>query len=194
MKQFILLLLITFLASTISYASDDDRDGDRETLKLILVDIQNALNSMDMDALLYHMDEEVTISFMTTEVVVGRGQIESYYNKMFIGKDAPLKSHKTEANVEGPAIFRGNTAIAYGRTDDTFVLKQGEIYNFDTRWVATAVKESENWKVVSIDFSVNPFSNVILEETKKHLFLYAILAFISGIVITVVILKISKSK
>lgn len=193
MKRFILLILMACLASPVIHASDDSRASDREALKKILIQIQNALNTMDMDALMQAMDDEVTISFMTTEVAVGKKQIESYYNKMFADEGAPLTSHTTIATVDAPAIFHGNTAIAHGKANDTFVLKNGDTHKFDTRWTATVIKNPEDWKVVSISFSVNPFNNIILEEIKKHLRLYTILAFFAGIIATVILIKIRKT-
>ncbi len=194
MKHLRLLLIIACFIAPLANATDEDRNSDREALKKILVDIQVSLNDMDMDALMQSMDEDISISFMTTEVAVGREQIEAYYDKMFLVKDAPLRKHTTVASIDAPALFRGNTAIAYGMAKDTFILQNGEIYNFDTRWSATAVKNLEDWKVVAINFSVNPFDNILLETIRKHLWLYTLLAFLAGIIVTALVTKLRNSK
>ena len=186
MKRFYLLILVTFLATSVTHAADDSRDADREALKVILVDIQNALNVMDMDALLQPLAENVTISFMNTDVAIGKEQVRSYYDKMFVGKNAPLKKSSTIASIDAPAVFQGDTAVAHGKAEDTYVIKNGDTYQFSTRWTATINKSADDWKVISLNFSINPLDNVILDELEMHLWVYTVIAFFAGIALALI--------
>jgi len=193
MKRFSLFLLLACLLIPVSYASDNDRETDRKLLKTMLIDIQHALNTMDMDALMQMVDDDVTISFMTTEIAVGKDQIKAYYNKMFVAEGAPLTSHTTHAKIDAPAVFYGDTATAHGRMDDTFVLKNGETYQFDSRWTVTVVKQTNNWKVASLNFSVNPFHNILLDEIKKQMLMYAALSFLAGMILMMLVGRMRKT-
>lgn len=183
MKRFFVLLFLSYLLVPQTYAAPDDHQKDREELKIILSDIQNGLNKMDMDAILAPLSENVTISFITTEVAVGKKQIRAYYSKMFEGDDAPLSDYKTEATIDAPAIFHSDTAVAHGRAQDIYILKDGSVYQFNTRWTAAAVKNNDKWEVININFSVDTFDNVVLEELNKNMWIYVILALLSGLIV-----------
>jgi len=183
MKSIILLFgLFIFPVATI-VAEEDPRAADRETLRTMLGDFEASLNEKNIEKLLGHLDDQAVMSFMTTETAVGKEAVQAYYDKMFKGDDAPLADHKTKATLETKAIFHGDTIIASGRTKDIFTLKDGSIYKFDTRWVASAVKKQGNWKVVSVNFSVDPFENIVMDELQNKLWTYAIMAFIVGLIV-----------
>ena len=183
MKSIILLFgLLVFPLTTIA-AEEDPRAADREVLRALLADFETSLNEKNLEKLLGHLDEQAVMSFMTTETAVGKEAVKAYYDKMFKGDDAPLTDHKTKASLDTKAIFHGDTIVASGRTNDIFTLKDGSIYNFNTRWVASAVKKQGNWKVVSVDFSVDPFKNIVMEELQSKVWTYAIMAFIVGLIV-----------
>jgi ketosteroid isomerase-like protein len=187
-KQLLFVLLCIPLFTV--QAVEDDRSKDREELKKILYSIEDSLNKVDMDTLLSHFDENAVLSFMTTEVASGKEGLLAYYKKMFNLPEAPLTSYHTEASLDGPAHFHGNTIVASGRTQDSFTLSDGRAYSFNTRWVATAIKKDNQWKVISLDFSVNPFENVILDEMGRQLINYALLAFLAGLIIMFIITRV----
>lgn len=192
MKKIIVIIIGVFLNLNV-YAQEQEptanRDEDRTQLRKILADIQEQLNKQDMNALLSHFDEKAIVSFMTTEVAVGRQGILDYYNKMFKAANAPLADYHTEATLDGHATFHGDTITASGRTQDRYTLVKGGVYNFNTRWVATAVKKEGKWLVVALDFSVSPFDNVVLSEAVSKIYRYALLAFVLGVVLTFVLFK-----
>lgn len=182
----LLLLLLAFSMHTFA-AEEDPRAADRTELKAMLADFESGLNEKNLDKLLVHMDDKAVMTFMTTKTTVGKDAMVAYYNKMFKGPDAPLKDHMTKASLDDHAIFHGDTIVASGRTNDVFTLKNGSIYNFNTRWVASAVKKDGQWKVVSVDFSVDPFDNIVLDELSKKMWLYVIIAFGIGLVVALAI-------
>ena len=186
MKSIILLfgLFIFPMTSIAGIAYEKDpRAADRKVLKSMLTDFEASLNEKNLEKLLAHLDEQAVMSFMTTETAVGKDAVQAYYTKMFKDKDAPLADHQTKASLDTKAIFHGDTIVASGRTDDVFTLKDGSIYKFNTRWVASVVKKQENWKVVSVNFSVDPFNNIVMDELQSKVWTYSIMAFIGGLII-----------
>ncbi|MDH5325263.1 MAG: nuclear transport factor 2 family protein [Gammaproteobacteria bacterium] len=168
-------------ASTQSVSAPHEQD--RAALKQILKEIEAAINAMDFEGLFKHFDENISVNFMTNDIAVGKEAIIAFYNKLFKDEGAILQSHKTTASLGAPAVFHDNTITAYGMARDTFELKDGTIHHFDTRWTASAVKKNDQWKVVSLHFSVSPFANPILEQLTGKLGLFSVVAFAVGIII-----------
>jgi ketosteroid isomerase-like protein len=180
--------LLTF--PVLSYAAENDSHAeDRKALRAIVADFETGLNEKKLDKLLVHLDDKAVMTFMTTDVAVGKQAVLAFYDKMFKGPDAPLKDQRTKASIDNQAIFHGNTIVATGRTKDVFTLKNGKIYSFNTRWVASAIKKNNTWKVVSVDFSVDPFDNVVIEELKQTVWRNSIIAFIAGLIIAFALVK-----
>ena len=189
-----LLFVLLLMSFVTAHSDEDDHSADREQLKQILSSIEESLNTLQLDKLLSHFDDQAVLSFMTTEVANGKDGILDYYDKMFNLPDSPLKSYHTKATLDGHAQFHGDTSVASGRTQDSFELADGRQYQFNTRWLATAVKKQGQWKVVALDFSVDPFDNVILDEIGLQMFNYALLAFFAGLAIMFVITRLLHKK
>ena len=182
-------ILLLFCMPLLAMAEESDRSSDREQLKQLLYSVEESLNQLDMERLISHFDERAVVSFMTTEVATGRQGILSYYNKMFNQPDAPLASYQTKASLDGPAHFHGDTIVALGYSKDRFVLADGHHYDFNTRWLATAVKKEGQWQLVALDFSVDPFDNVVLDEISARLTYYVPLAFLAGLITLFIIFR-----
>lgn len=199
MKKLALLVIMVVMPLMV-YAEEepaanmDTSEQDRAALRQILSDIEASINAMDFDKLFTHFDEKITINFMTTDVATGKDEILAFYNKMFKDDGAPLESLKTKASLGAPAVFHGDTITAYGRAEDTYQLKSGDTHRFDTRWTATAIKKNNQWKVATINFSVNPLSNPILDELTDKLGMFTTLAFVIGILIAFIIARFSRKK
>lgn len=179
---FLFAALLTF--PVLSNAADNDsHTEDRKALRAIVADFETGLNEKKLEKLLVHLDDNAVMTFMTTDVAVGKEAVLAFYDKMFKGPDAPLKDQTTKASIDNGAIFHGNTIVATGRANDVFTLKNGKIYGFNTRWVASAIKKDNTWKVVSVDFSVDPFDNVIIDELKQTVWRNSIIAFIVGLIV-----------
>jgi len=183
MKSILLTISLFMLASSTIAAEVNSNEAHRKILSDILTDFETSLNEKKLEKMLSHLDDQAVMSFMTTETAVGKDAIVAFYEKMFKGPKAPLVDHTTKASLDGKAIFHGDTVVASGRTKDVFTLKNGAIYDFDTRWLATIVNKNGNWKVVSVNFSIDPFDNIVLKETQEKIWTYAIAAFFAGLLI-----------
>lgn len=194
MKYTLLFLFSIFAFCQPALAAEDPHTKDRETLRGILTNIESAINSNDMNLLFRDMDPKVQITFMTTETFTGRKEIMSYFDRMFKGDNAPLKSFNTKVSQVDPAVFHSDTIVAHGRTADTFTIADGSERNFDTSWTATAMKKGEAWKVVAINFSVNPLENTILDTLNSKIIQFSVAAFMAGLILTWLIGRIAGSK
>lgn len=190
---FIVVLVCTFFISPFSSAAEPgDRKIDREQLLEVFRETNAGLNSQDIDSIMNHFDQDAVVSFMTTVVGEGKEGIVAYYNKLFHEENAPLKDYQSTPSLDGPAIFHGDTVTAHGRTDDIYTLSDGSRYQFDTRWVATAVKKEGRWYVVSLNFSVDPFDNIVLKEVGDKIKVVGILSFLAGVVLVLLGLLIAR--
>lgn len=189
-----LLFLFAMVICLPAFAAEDIHANDREALKKILYSIEGNFNKNDIEGVFKHLDDQAVITFMTTDVAVGKNQIMAYYKRMVTGEKAPLKAYKTKVISVEPAVFHGNTMIAHGKIQDTFVLANGTERLFDTQWTATGLKKDGFWKILSIHYSVNPLNNTILDTAKETLKQYSIGSFLAGALISWILLRVFSSK
>ena len=158
----LILYLLAFPAAT-----DDPHAADRSTLKAMLADIEQALNERDFQAALKHLHADVVITHHNAEVTRGHDEALAYFNRMLEEPDAVVKEYSAEAEVAAPALFLGDTAVAYGTTTESYKLTGGLEFELNGNWSTTVQKQDEQWTVRAIHFSTNVFDNSLLESARR---------------------------
>jgi hypothetical protein len=168
MKQLTLTtcLLFAFLVSP-CFAQEDDHSADREAMLEILGDIESSLNTRDVSLMLKHLHPEVIVTYQNGEATQGHDGLREYYTRMMEGGSAIVKEYSTVATVGAPAVFHGDTAAAFGKSVDSFVLVGGLEFALDSNWSTAMHKQDGQWRVISLHFSTNVFDNPILNNAKR---------------------------
>lgn len=148
-------------------AEDDPYAADRSTLKAMLADIEQALNERNFQAALKHLHADVIITYYNAEVTRGHDEALAYFNRMLEGPDAVVKEYSTEAEVGSPALFLGDTAVAYGTTTENYKLAGGLEFELKGNWSTTVQKQDGQWVVRAIHFSTNLFDNPLLKNAQR---------------------------
>jgi len=184
MKQltFITCLLLCFVA-TPSLAQDDEHAADRAAMIEILGDIETSLNTRDISLMLKHLDAEVIVTYQNGEATQGHDGLKEYYGRMMEGGSAIVKEYGTVATVSAPAVFHGDTAAAYGKSVDSFVLTGGLEFALDSNWSTAMRKTDGKWKVIALHFSTNLFDNPILNNAKRMSWMTAAGGFVVGLLL-----------
>lgn len=164
-----LLLLYPFCSlHAIDSAEADPHRADRQTLRQLLADIEQAINDNEVARLLPYLDDNVVITHQNAHVARGKDEVIRYNEQMTKGPDAPIKKLTTQATIGGPAYFHGDDmAIGYGTAVDQVELKSGQTFALNVAWTATLIKQEGVWKAAAIHFSTNVLDNAILRQTKK---------------------------
>lgn len=148
-------------------AQDDPHAADREALLVILGGIEDALNARDITGALEYLDDNVVITYQDSTVTQGLEGAKEYHTRMMEGSAAIVTEFSTEATVGAPAVFHGDTAVAYGTTVDRYVLTRGLEINLNANWSTTARKIDGEWKVIALHFSTDLFDNPLLNSANK---------------------------
>jgi ketosteroid isomerase-like protein len=97
-----------------SAPSTDSREADRNSLRTILADIQAGINERDLDRILRHLSDDAVVTYQNADVTRGKAEISAYFNKNFNGSNPIIKRFTIRGEVAAPAVFIGDTAVAYG--------------------------------------------------------------------------------
>ena len=144
-----------------------------EELRELRGRMQAAMNSKDIDALLTGVTEDVVFSTMNGDVVRGKDGIRAYFSKMMTGPDAMVKEVNTAFEADDLTLLFGGSlgepedaGVAFGKSKDSYVLKDGTEFQVEPRWTATMIREPDGWKVASFHYSVNMFDNPLFNKLK----------------------------
>jgi uncharacterized protein (TIGR02246 family) len=177
----------TVLASCLAFLSplsfpqtpDPDVAALHEGLRALQATMEKALNAGDIDTLLANVDDNVVFTTMNGDVARGKDGIRQYYERMMKGPDRVVESVTTDFIPDDLSILHGgNMAIAYGRTDDHYVLTDGNKFDIQARWTGTLLHRDGKWIVGAFHYSANVFDNPILEMQRRMLIIAAVVAMI----------------
>jgi uncharacterized protein (TIGR02246 family) len=168
------MLLAAVLGMSAVHAQQPAADADARHLELrkLKTTMEEALNKRDLDALIANVDEHVVFTTMNDDVALGKEGVRQYFKKMMEGPDRVVDSVTTEFVPDGPSFFHGDDeAVAYGSTNDHYVLKNGQKFDIHARWTATLNRKDGHWLVSAFHYSANMFDNPILRAQRRYLIL-----------------------
>jgi uncharacterized protein (TIGR02246 family) len=186
------MLLFGLRAAAVTVPPLDPSGGrvdDRQQLRVLLEGMEAGMNKLDIDALLKLAQPDVIITWQNAEVSRGHEQVRAYYNRMIKGATPIVRKLTTTATLGGPAVFYGDTAIAFGTTVDRFELTDGLDFTLNANWSTTVVKTDGQWRVAALHFSTNLFDNALLNAARRLAMYAAGGAFLLGIVLTWLVMR-----
>ena len=193
MKKLLLAVCpFLILAPMAALAQDDPHAADREALLVILGGIEDALNARNLTGALQYLDDDVIITYQDSTVTQGRDGAAEYYNRMMEGSAAIVTEFSTVASVGAPAIFHGDTAVAFGTNQDRYVLARGLEIILDANWSMTAQKNAGEWKVIALHFSTDLFDNPLLNSATKMNKIMAAGGVAAGVILMLIIGRVRK--
>lgn len=162
-----------------------------EELRLLRQHMEDAMNARDIGSLQEGVAEKVVFSTMNDDVVVGRDQLKSYFDKMIAGPDARVKDAKTHFVVdELSVLYPGGDdpadvrfAVAYGHADDEYTLADNSVIKVRPRWSAAMVRDDRSWKIANFHYSVNMFDNPVIDKLKSLLWVAALGGLVVGFLV-----------
>ena len=182
------------LVPTTGLAQDDDHAADRQALLVILGGIEDALNAQDLSSALQYLDDDVIITYQDSTVTQGLEGATEYYNRMMEGAAAIVTEFSTEASVGAPAVFHGDTAVAFGTNTDRYVLARGLEMTLNANWSMTAQKKDGDWKVIALHFSTDLFDNPLLNASRRMTRIAGVGGVIGGVLLMWVIGRVRRKR
>jgi SnoaL-like domain len=176
-------------ATTPTLDASGGRVEDRQQLRVLLDAMEAGISSLDIDAILKLTHPEVIVTWQNAEVSRGQEQVRAYYNRMMKGGAPIVRKFSTKATLGGPAVFYGDSALAYGTTVDRYELTEGLDFTLNANWSTTIVKVDGQWKVAGLHFSTNLFDNALLSAAKQLAWYAAGGAFLLGAVLVWAVMR-----
>lgn len=170
------LLLLTLPANAQEAKERVEKPEDAVIHKELIAlrdDALDALNKNDIDRLLKHVHPQVVLTAPNPdagkEVSRGKDGVKAYFDKMFTGPERRADSMTSEVKVdELSLLYGGDTAIAWGSSNDTYKMRDGSLFKLSTRWSSTLVKEGDRWLIAEFHISVNMFENPLVAMTAQR--------------------------
>ncbi len=151
-------------------AQTDQTEALHQSLRDLRDTMQAALNRHDLDALLANVADDVVFTTMNGDRVIGKDGIRQYFEKMLNGPEAIVQSVNAQFEVDALShLYHDDTAIAFGHSNDAYVLSNGDAFTITPQWSATLIREGERWQIANFHYSVNLFDNPVLEAQRKWL-------------------------
>ena len=177
----ILGLTVLLFSLTLSAQDQDPLARDHELLRKLLQDTVAAVNKLDTEALKAHLAPDFAITFIDKTRVTNIEELEAYLQRTFRAADAPLKGMKIAPEAEVESIFLSpDIAIDYGRSSDTYTLRNGDSVVIDSYWTATLVRHAWRWKIKSFHASANILDNPVLDATRQSTWAFGLLGVLLG--------------
>jgi uncharacterized protein (TIGR02246 family) len=156
-----------------------------EELGALRDEVVGALNAGDVEALVARLTPDVVVTLQNAEVARGRDGVRAYYRKMTKGSEALVASYQTTFDLEGTTLLGGDTAVAFGTSNDRFTLSSGVGLDVASRWTATLVRQDGRWYVASFHTSTNMFDNAILQKMKVTAYIAGVFGLVLGLILGV---------
>ena len=113
---------------------------------------------------------------------------------MMEGAAAIVTEFSTEASVGAPAVFHGDTAVAFGTNTDRYVLARGLEMTLNANWSMTAQKKDGDWKVIALHFSTDLFDNPLLNASRRMTRIAGVGGVIGGVLLMWVIGRVRRKR
>jgi ketosteroid isomerase-like protein len=166
---------------------ESDEKAIHEQLRTIRDQFISAVNSKDSDAVLALLHPRVVLTAQDgtkLNTVRGKDGVEDYLNRLLLGPEKGIESLKLAPKAEDLSeLYNGDTAIAFGTSNDHYVTVKGNEFDLETRWSATLVKEGDAWLVANLHVSTNLFDNPVMAAAMKATTWIAIATGITGLVV-----------
>ncbi|MDO8600957.1 MAG: nuclear transport factor 2 family protein [bacterium] len=185
---FLSVIIILFLYSASVFAKDPagSEDPRHDELRAVMVDLQDALDSKDIEKIKSHLSPNVNVVLQDAEVADGIEAVDALYKRLFVGNAAilNLKSYSSRAQADVLSEIYENTAVVYGTITDSLSFSdwRGDI-QVTSRWTATLLKEDGKWKIISLQLGANLFDNPLLNAATKSIKYFGLGGLVIGLIV-----------
>jgi uncharacterized protein (TIGR02246 family) len=163
-------------------------DPAHKELRALREKILKAYNDGNVDELVSYFTDDAVVTWQNGVVKKTPKEIKAYFDEMSKGPSPPVKKATIDPAVDDLTHLYGDTGVAYGSSNDAFVLKDGTEFKQHSRWTATVVKQNGQWKIAAMHICVNMFDNPYLDIVTRKLTIYAAAAgAIGGLIIGVLL-------
>ncbi|MEM7476395.1 MAG: nuclear transport factor 2 family protein [Planctomycetota bacterium] len=202
-----LALLATLVCSDRTFAQNDAADDSgsavnidetHDALRVLRDGLLDAIAKKDVEAILGYLHEDVVLTAQDGDklnCVRKHDGVRDYMDRLLTGESPGVKSLELDFHVyELTVLYGDDSGVAFGHSNDHYVLSDGNEFDLATRWTSTVVFDGNEWKVASIHVSSNLFDNPVLGAATGYLMPIGAGALVAGLLIGFVIARVVGSK
>jgi ketosteroid isomerase-like protein len=147
-------------------AAAANEEADHEALRRLKTAYEEAVRNNRIDALAGHFHPYFHGVMVTGRAVNSFADVQQYWRDIH-GLMGEGGSYTTTLNPERSVIL-GEVALARGTTDDVVKTSNGNEYRFTTLWTATLQKDGADWKIRSVQGTMDPIANPFVREFARR--------------------------
>lgn len=193
LKSFFVLFSIVLMTQAMA---SPQTEATHDELRKMRDEIIKAWNEKNFDAITGHLSPNVVITWQNGDVSRGREDVRNYFRKMMEGPERVVDEIKISPTATELTILMNDetTGIAFGTSEDEYKLRNGFSGKMLGHWSVTMIKENGKWLIANFHSSVNAFANPFIESAKKSIYAVGLGALFVGLLIGMLILKLSPKK
>jgi ketosteroid isomerase-like protein len=179
-----LLVILGLLQGRMALAGEPNRDTDIIDIMALREKVATAISRQDTRMLMECLARDFAFTAVNQVLVTNETQLEELFERMFRSDKSVLISLKADLKLDIPPRFLdANTGMCHGSSRDICFMRSGKEVEMDTRWSATLVKESGNWRVAMLHVGVDFLDNPVLDGLEKYASYFGIGAGIGGVLL-----------
>ncbi|MEZ6137694.1 MAG: nuclear transport factor 2 family protein [Pirellulaceae bacterium] len=192
-----LLIVLAFFSQPLRAQEDSTQStagltqADIDEVTQVRDGLIKAVMEKDEDSVLAWLHAQVVLTTqdgLNLEVIRSHDGIRDYMQRTFTGKQPIIKSVRPNVQVDDVVAF-GDSVVAYGSSNDHYVLSSGGEFDLASRWSATLVRDEATWKIANLHISSNVFNNPIFNAAKNSLYRVGGIALGLGLILGLFLAK-----
>jgi ketosteroid isomerase-like protein len=163
-------------------APASNEEADHEALRRLKTAYEEAVRNNQIDTLAGHFHPDFHGVMVTGRPVNSFADVQQFWRDIrgLMGEGG---TYTTTVNPERSVIL-GDIALARGTTDDVVKNSGGHEYRFTTPWTATLQRVGGDWKIRTLQGTMDPIGNPFVQELAKGTVLrYSSAASLTGLVL-----------
>ena len=180
----VMLAVAALCVAPMAMAEEPDHEI-HEELRSILHAITAAMNSGEYDKMLPFLTEDIEATSITQEVMSSRADVSKYFREWF-GPTAYMRGMRIELVADKLTELSPNRnwGLVRGKALEHYEAKDGDLFDFDTRWTAVMVRADDGkWRLRAIHFGTNNLDNPVLTKVRRTLVRYGVVAGVTSLLI-----------
>jgi ketosteroid isomerase-like protein len=190
-----LIFCLVALFTVVSGVHAQDRERDHDELRAMLKAVTEAMNSRNIDAIAPLFHDRFSITTVDQQAFTNLADFKAYFNGLFTGDKAPLKSVTFNPTADALTEFVGaDIGLSRGASNDTYVFSDGETRVMASRWTATLYKDNGKWKILNVHIGANLFDNPFVTALKGWLYKVGAGAGVAGLLLGFALARLMRRK
>jgi|SRR5262245_15517300 len=184
---------LAVLAAGVIGVRAQDRNRDHDELRAVLKTVTEAMNSRNIDSMAPLFHNRFSITTVDQQVFTNLNDFKTYFNGLFTGDKAPLKSIMFNPTADALTEFVGaDIGFVHGASTDTYAFADGDTRVMTSRWTATLYKDNGKWKILNVHIGANLFDNPVITALKSWVYKVGVGAGIAGLLLGFVFARLTR--